>query len=74
MQLPSGEITKVDPEYLITKSIHGTPKDCISQISNLINAGVEHFILFFWDFPSKEGLNLFSNYVMPKLRNSSYGK
>jgi alkanesulfonate monooxygenase SsuD/methylene tetrahydromethanopterin reductase-like flavin-dependent oxidoreductase (luciferase family) len=69
-QLPSGEMVKVDADYLIERSIHGTPSECVSQLLKLTEAGVDHFILFFWDFPNKQMMNLFSSTVMPHLREN----
>jgi alkanesulfonate monooxygenase SsuD/methylene tetrahydromethanopterin reductase-like flavin-dependent oxidoreductase (luciferase family) len=68
MQLPSGELVKVDPDYLIERSIHGTPSECISQVIRLIDAGTDHFILYFWDFPDKHDVSLFASTVAPKVR------
>ena len=66
-QLPSGEMTKVDADYLIEQSIHGTPNECTLKLRELTEAGVDHFILFFWDYPSKRVMNLFASQVMPNL-------
>ena len=71
MQLHSGEITKVDPDYLIQHSIHGSPADAVRQLTELKDAGVDHFILYFWDFPNKNVMKLFASKVMPKLRQTS---
>ncbi len=65
MQLPSGEMTKVDPEYLIERSIHGQPSECISQMKKLIDCGVDDFVLYFWDFPGRKTFDLFTGKVMP---------
>ncbi|MFI5449765.1 MAG: hypothetical protein ACHQ03_08380 [Candidatus Bathyarchaeia archaeon] len=66
--MPSGEMVKVDADYLIERSIHGAPSECVSQLLKLTEAGVDHFILFFWDFPNKQMMNLFAPKVMPNLR------
>lgn len=47
--------------------IYGTPERVGEQVSAFIDAGVEHFMLRFLDFPSAEGLTLFQQEVIPKL-------
>jgi alkanesulfonate monooxygenase SsuD/methylene tetrahydromethanopterin reductase-like flavin-dependent oxidoreductase (luciferase family) len=47
--------------------IYGTSEQVSEQISGFINAGVEHFMLRFLDFPSHEGLALFQDEVIPNL-------
>ena len=45
--------------------IYGKPKQVIEQVVGFIEAGVEHFMLRFLDFPSHEGLALFQDEVIP---------
>ena len=49
----------------------GTPDDVIQQIRAYADLGVSHFMLWFLDFPSLNGMRLFSERVMPALRNSN---
>lgn len=45
----------------------GTPEDCTKQIQQYIALGVNHFLLFFGDFPDLNGLKLFATEVVPQL-------
>lgn len=43
----------------------GTPAECTDRINEYVNLGIRHFILWFVDFPSNEGMKLFANQVLP---------
>ena len=47
--------------------IYGNPERVGEQVSAFIEAGVEHFMLRFLDFPSIEGITLFQEEVLPRL-------
>ena len=49
----------------ISKSIHGTPDQCIGQIQSYIDYGIQYFFLIFPDPIRSEDLMLFSEHVMP---------
>jgi alkanesulfonate monooxygenase SsuD/methylene tetrahydromethanopterin reductase-like flavin-dependent oxidoreductase (luciferase family) len=49
----------------------GTPEEVVSQIREYIGLGISHFMLWFLDFPSLEGMRLFSTRVMPALRDTA---
>lgn len=46
----------------------GTPDDCLKRLRLYTNLGVTHFMLFFGDLPSLDGLKLFSKSVMAKMQ------
>jgi alkanesulfonate monooxygenase SsuD/methylene tetrahydromethanopterin reductase-like flavin-dependent oxidoreductase (luciferase family) len=47
--------------------VQGTPDSVEKEFKEFINLGVEHFMIKFIDFPSKEGVELFLERVMPRL-------
>jgi alkanesulfonate monooxygenase SsuD/methylene tetrahydromethanopterin reductase-like flavin-dependent oxidoreductase (luciferase family) len=51
----------------------GTPDEVVSQIRQYAGLGISHFMLWFVDFPSLAGMRLFSEYVIPALRNITTG-
>jgi F420-dependent oxidoreductase-like protein len=61
--LPKG-VTQKD---FTQKNFVGTPKDCIKQIRQYRELDINHFMLFFGDFPDLKGLNLFAEKVVPNL-------
>ena len=48
----------------ISKSIHGTPDQCIGQIQSYIDYGIQYFFLIFPDPIRSEDLMLFSEHVI----------
>jgi alkanesulfonate monooxygenase SsuD/methylene tetrahydromethanopterin reductase-like flavin-dependent oxidoreductase (luciferase family) len=48
----------------------GTPDDVIRQLRAYTHLGISHFMLWFVDFPSLDGLRLFSESVIPALRSA----
>ena len=60
-------MTKVDPKYLIERSIHGQPFECLAQLKKLVEAGVDESVLYFWDFPRRQTFDIFTTKVMPAL-------
>jgi len=48
----------------------GTPDDVIRQLRVYTELGISHFMLWFVDFPSLDGLRLFSESVIPTLRSA----
>lgn len=56
-------------DYSSTDSIKeqfivGTPKQVRQKVKSFINAGVNHFMIWFMDFPDTKGMELFSKEVM----------
>jgi alkanesulfonate monooxygenase SsuD/methylene tetrahydromethanopterin reductase-like flavin-dependent oxidoreductase (luciferase family) len=51
--------------------IYGTPDQVADQLAGFIEAGVQHFMIRFLDFPSTEGLELFQNKVLPHVSINS---
>jgi len=49
----------------------GTPDQVVSQIRAYLDLGISHLMLWFLDFPSLDGLRLFSERVMPALRSAA---
>ena len=49
----------------ISKSIHGTPDQCIQQIQSYVDYGIQYFFLIFPDPIHPDDLKLFSEHVMP---------
>jgi alkanesulfonate monooxygenase SsuD/methylene tetrahydromethanopterin reductase-like flavin-dependent oxidoreductase (luciferase family) len=49
----------------------GTPDDVVSQIRQYVGLGISHFMLWFLDFPSPAGMQLFSERVIPALRSAA---
>jgi F420-dependent oxidoreductase-like protein len=47
----------------------GTPDDCLKKLQPYADLGVTHFMLFFGDLPSLDGLRLFAASVMKKMRS-----
>ncbi len=48
--------------------IMGTPEEIVEKFESLINLGITYFTLRFEDLPSKRGLNLFAEHVMPEFK------
>jgi len=49
----------------------GTPEQVVAQIRVYEELGISHFMLWFLDFPSLAGIQLFAEQVMPVLRSSA---
>ena len=49
----------------------GTPDAVVRQIREYSGLGITHFMLWFLDFPSLAGMRLFSERVMPVVRDSA---
>jgi alkanesulfonate monooxygenase SsuD/methylene tetrahydromethanopterin reductase-like flavin-dependent oxidoreductase (luciferase family)/DNA-binding GntR family transcriptional regulator len=49
----------------------GTPDEVVSQIREYMGLGISHFMLWFLDFPSLDGLRLFAQRVLPALRSAA---
>jgi F420-dependent oxidoreductase-like protein len=47
----------------------GTPDDCLKKLQPYADLGVTHFMLFFGDLPSLDGLRLFAASVMKKMQS-----
>jgi len=47
--------------------IMGTPEEILEKFDSLIDLGITYFTLRFEDLPSKRGLQLFSEHIMPAL-------
>jgi alkanesulfonate monooxygenase SsuD/methylene tetrahydromethanopterin reductase-like flavin-dependent oxidoreductase (luciferase family) len=50
----------------------GTPEIIARQVQTYQSLGVSHFMLWFVDFPSLEGLSLFANEVIPALKPKAF--
>ena len=47
----------------------GTPDEVTSQLRGYMDQGISHFMLWFLDFPSCAGMQLFAERVVPALRS-----
>jgi alkanesulfonate monooxygenase SsuD/methylene tetrahydromethanopterin reductase-like flavin-dependent oxidoreductase (luciferase family) len=54
--------TFVTDEWLV-----GTPDDIVDQLRGYRELGISHFMLWFLDFPSRDGMRLFAESVRPAL-------
>ena len=66
--IDSGQMPKVDIDRMVESFIHGSSSECITQMNDLIDAGAEHFILYFVDFPDSRMMELFAKYVIPNVK------
>ncbi|MHA2213333.1 MAG: LLM class flavin-dependent oxidoreductase, partial [Candidatus Thorarchaeota archaeon] len=57
-QLPEGSFV----------AILGTPEEIVEKFESLKELGISYFTLRFEDFPSKRGLRLFEEHVMPEFK------
>jgi len=55
--------TDFEQEFLI-----GTPPEIIRRLTQYTDLGVSHFMLWFMDFPSMDGIRLFARAVLPHFR------
>ena len=56
-------LSAVAPDWLV-----GSPEAVLSQVQEYVAVGVRHFLLWFLDFPSLDGMRLFAEQVAPRLR------
>ncbi len=59
-------VSLIDFEKL---NLIGTPDDCLKKLQVYADLGVTHFMLFFGDLPSLDGLRLFAGSVMKKMQS-----
>jgi len=58
----------VSLEDFMRTNFVGTPEDCIKQLQQYMNLGVTQFMLFFGDLPVMNGLRLFAEKVIQKIK------
>ncbi len=58
-----GSRAHLEQEFLI-----GTPEMIVQRVREYTALGVSHFMLWFMDFPSMDGIRLFARDVMPRFR------
>ncbi len=56
-------------EGFMQTSFVGTPEDYIKLLQPYVGLGVTQFMLFFGDLPSMDGLKLFAEKVVPKMKH-----
>jgi alkanesulfonate monooxygenase len=68
---PSGPSFNLQPStfnLVFDDWLIGTPDDVAARLREYQALGVSHFMLWFVDFPSLDGLRLFAEAVVPRLR------
>ena len=50
----------------------GTPDDIVARIEEYRAVGISHFLLWFMDFPSLDGLRLFAEEVLPRFAPGTF--
>ncbi len=63
----NGETDEI-PSWLADSTLIGTPDQVRSQIRAYIDAGADHFMLWFLDAPDRAGMDLFALEVFPAFR------
>ena len=56
------------PGSLTNSTLVGTPDQVIEQVRAYVDAGVDHFMLWFLDAPDRRGMDLFAQEVAPRFR------
>ncbi len=54
----------------LARAIAGTPEQCVEQIQQYVDNGIDYFFLLFPDPISSESLELFAREVMPHFNSS----
>jgi alkanesulfonate monooxygenase SsuD/methylene tetrahydromethanopterin reductase-like flavin-dependent oxidoreductase (luciferase family) len=60
--------SEVVPEALARSTIIGTPEQVREQVQAYVDAGINHFMFWFLDVPSPDGLHLFAEQVAPHFK------
>ena len=60
-----GSRKDLEKEFLI-----GTPDVIVDRLKEYTSLGVDHFMLWFMDFPSLDGIRLFAEEVMPRFQRA----
>ena len=66
-KIPKWKPANVSLDDFKKTALTGTPAECVGQLQVYVDLGVTYFMLFFADFPSLDGLRLFSEKVMAKM-------
>jgi alkanesulfonate monooxygenase SsuD/methylene tetrahydromethanopterin reductase-like flavin-dependent oxidoreductase (luciferase family) len=61
--------TEHAPSRLTETTLIGTPDDVAGQLSAYIDAGADHFLLWFLDAPERAGMDVFAREVAPRFRD-----
>ena len=56
------------PESFTNSTLIGTPDEVAARIESYIEAGADHFLLWFLDAPDRDGMDLFAREVLPRFR------
>jgi alkanesulfonate monooxygenase SsuD/methylene tetrahydromethanopterin reductase-like flavin-dependent oxidoreductase (luciferase family) len=63
----NGETGNV-PSALANTTLIGSPAEVREQVQAYVDAGIDHFLLWFLDTPDRAGMDLFANSVLPAWR------
>lgn len=58
------------PAWLSDTTLMGSPDQVSAQIQSYVDAGIDHFLLWFLDAPDRAGMELFACEVIPEFRRS----
>lgn len=56
------------PESFTNSTLMGTPDEVAERIGAYVEAGADHFLLWFLDAPERDGMDLFAREVLPRFR------
>lgn len=58
-----------DLDYIEDEFIVGTPKQVASKIAQFCEEGIEHFMIWFMDYPERTSMRIFAEKVIPLFKN-----
>ena len=58
-----------DLDYIKDEFIVGTPKQVASKIAQFCEEGIEHFMIWFMDYPERTSMRIFAEKVIPLFEN-----
>lgn len=58
------------PASFAASTVIGTPEQVSAQLSSYVEAGADHFLLWFLDAPDRTGMDIFAESVLPQFRTT----